>query len=228
MNTSTGTLYIVATPLGNLGDFSTRGIECLKEVNLILCEDTRKFSRLAQRFGIENKKRSYYEENEHKRKEEVLELLKRGQNIALVSDAGTPTVSDPGYRLVRACQENNISVSTVPGPCAAIAALSISGLASDSFTFYGFLPVKSGKKRTVLEEALLSARTSIFYESPHRIVKTSVLLSELAPQREVFLARELTKMHEETFFMTAENLVTALEHSTIKGEFVLLISPNKK
>ncbi|MCB0324714.1 MAG: 16S rRNA (cytidine(1402)-2'-O)-methyltransferase [Bdellovibrionales bacterium] len=220
-----GVLYVVATPLGNLEDFSPRAVRVLREVDLVLAEDTRTFGKLAQRFGIQSKVWSYHEQNERVQAEKVAQCIADGQSVALTSDAGTPTISDPGFRLVAACRAQGLPVVTVPGPCALIAALSISGLPTDRFRFEGFLPVKEGKRREALAQALEETCPTIFYESPHRIVKTLSAIAEMAHDREVFVARELTKLHEEALKATAGALAEDYRNrSSIKGEFVLIIS----
>lgn len=217
-------LYIVATPIGNLDDFSKRAVDTLKNVDLILVEDSRHFSKLAQRYEINTATKSYHEHNEQKRTVEILELLKQGKTVALVSDAGTPTISDPGYRIVKACRDEGIRVSPIPGPSALLAALCCSGFPTNAFTFEGFLPHKPGKRKKMLEQALAREHTSIFYESPHRILKTLEALCELDPTRETFVARELTKTYEETLIGSAENLLAEFkQRKAIRGEFVLII-----
>jgi len=218
------TLYVVSTPIGNLNDICPRAIETLKSVSLILCEDTRTFKRLASHFSIETKLLSYHDHNEVERSKQIIELLEQGESIALVSDAGTPTISDPGYRIINACHENNYQVSPVPGPSAIIAALSCSGFETHKFVFGGFLPIKEGKRKSTLEEALNYESTSIFYESPYRIVKSLKTLSSLEPKREIVVARELTKKFEEITRGEASVLMEDYsKRPKIKGEFVLLI-----
>ena len=228
MQALNGLLSVVSTPLGNLQDFSPRAIETLRAAELVLVEDTRSFSTLARRFDIPTPTKSYFEHNERQRAEEVLQLLKAGAQIALVSEAGTPAISDPGYRLIRACRQNGISVTGVPGPNAAILALSISGLPSDSFLFRGFLPQRPGRRQSTIESLMAMDCTSIIYESPHRIIKTLKAIADISKSREVFVGRELTKLHEECVWGTAERV---LHHFTakdsIKGEIVLLISGNQ-
>ncbi|MFN8389137.1 MAG: 16S rRNA (cytidine(1402)-2'-O)-methyltransferase [Bdellovibrionota bacterium] len=220
-----GRLDVVATPIGNLGDLSPRAQSVLADADLILAEDTRSFKRLPVNLKESAQVLSYYDHNEQQRIPQVLDALGQGKNVALVSEAGTPLVSDPGYRLVRACREHNYPVSPIPGPCAAISALSVSGLPSDRFIFEGFLPVKEGKKRKALASALERGITALFYESPHRIAKTLALIEDLAPDCEVFVARELTKLHEETFFGTAAEVAGQIrERTSLKGEVVLAIS----
>ncbi len=216
---------MVATPIGNLGDFAPRAVELLKSVDLILAEDTRTFSVLATRFGILTPKKSYHDHNERTRSIEVVEQLRSGQSIALVSDAGTPCVADPGYRLISLCRQQRIPVSGVPGPSAALFALSLSGLPCHRFVFEGFLPQKSGRRETLLREIVSREITSICFESPHRIVKTLEQLASFAPSCRVFMARELTKIHEELISTTAAALLEELRaRASIKGEIVLVLS----
>lgn len=222
---SSGTLHVVATPIGNLGDIAPRAIELLKSVDLILAEDTRTFSVLATRFGILTPKLSYHDHNERTRSVEVVERLAGGESIALVSDAGTPCVADPGYRLISLCRERGISVSGVPGPSAALFALSLSGLPCHRFIFEGFLPQRSGRRGTMLREIVEREITTICFESPHRILKTLEQLAEFAPNCRVFMARELTKLHEELLSATASELLAQLRsRPSIKGEIVLVLS----
>ena len=219
-----GALYVLATPIGNLGDLAPRAVEILRASDLILAEDTRAFARISQCFHITRPVLSYFDHNEQKRAAEVLKRLQGGEMVALTSNAGTPCISDPGYRLVHACRSAGIPVKTVPGPCAALAALSISGFETDCFFFAGFLPVKAGKRKAVLEEALERECASIFYESPHRAAKTLAELAVLSPDRDIFLARELTKIYEETLLGTAQELKdNVAARSSIKGELVLIV-----
>ncbi len=224
-----GALYVVATPIGNLGDLSSRAIEILKSADLILAEDTRSFSRLASHYLIETKVKSCFEHNETRRIDELNQRLSDGESIALVSEAGTPCISDPGYRITLACREAGFEVLSVPGPCAAIAALSIAGFPSDRFLFLGFLPQKSGKRRSSLEEALAIRATLVMYESPYRILKVLTLLEELIPKGRIFIGREMTKMHEESLIGSPGEIREELENRPkIKGEFVLLIHPDRE
>ena len=220
-----GLLSVVSTPIGNLQDFSPRAVETLRAAELVLVEDTRSFSTLARRFEIPTAARSYHEHNERHRVSEAMDLLRAGKHLALVSEAGTPTVSDPGYRIVRACREEGIPVTGVPGPNAAILALSISGLPSDSFFFRGFLPQRPGRRQATLDFLLNLEVTSIIYESPHRILKTLASIVERFPEREVFVGRELTKLHEECVWGRATRVHEHFsKKDAIKGEIVLLIA----
>lgn len=221
----TGTLYIVATPIGNLDDITLRAIRTLRTVDYILAEDTRTTARLLARYRIETPfYKSYYQGVEKSRVESVLRLLKAGKDLALVSDAGTPLVSDPGYPLVRAAVERGIRVVPIPGACAALAGLVASGLPPDRFCFEGILPRKESERRKRIERLINETRTMIIYESPHRLISTLKILSELIPEREVVLARELTKRHEEFIRGTPAELLHAVEARPVKGEIVLVIA----
>ena len=220
-----GTLYVVATPIGNLEDISSRAIRILGEVDLIACEDTRHTRKLLDRYGIARPLVSYHEHNEHARAVELLADLQAGKNIALVSDAGTPLIADPGYRLVEQAREQGIVVSPIPGPSALIAALSASGLATDSFLFHGFLPPKQGPRRKLLEELKTLKATLVFYEAPHRILDTLEDIAAALGGRLVVLARELTKIHEEFLRGTARELQSALaERPAVKGEITIMVA----
>ena len=216
-------LYVVSTPIGNLRDITLRAIDTLKQVELILCEDSRVFSKLALTYGIETPKKALHEHNEKQSLQSYIERLKQGARFALVSDAGTPVISDPGFPLIRACRAEHISVFSVPGPSAVISALSISGLEPDQFTFAGFLPVKSGKKKSTLEALLELNQTAIVYESPHRIVATLEMLKEIAPTNRICLFRELTKIYEEMLSGSAAEVLTQLTPEKTRGELVLIL-----
>ena len=220
-----GTLYLVGTPIGNLEDISLRALRILKEVDLIACEDTRQTQKLLNHYGIEKRTTSYHEHNELTRAAELIMHLEQGQSIALVSDAGTPGISDPGYRLVALAIRHHLPVVPIPGPSAFLSALVASGLATDSFHFGGFLPAKSGQRRAVFESIQNSSRTQIFYEAPHRIVGTlEDLVDVLGPQRHVVIAREVTKIHEEFLRgKAAEALADIKAREEIRGEITLLI-----
>lgn len=225
-----GALYIVATPMGNLEDITPRALRILKEVDLIACEDTRHTGRLLHHFGISRPHvmTSYFEHNERVKTDRLIQDLLSGKNIALVSDAGTPGISDPGYPLVAAAAEKGISVVPIPGPSAAISALCASGLPTDRFTFVGFLPQKEGKKRRLLEELQTDPGTLVFYESPFRIRKTVALLCEVLGDRPAALAHELTKIHEGFFRGTLRSLSDKSEELIEKGEWVILVGRHKK
>ena len=223
-----GTLYLVATPIGNMLDLSPRAVQTLKEVDIILAEDTRHFRKLATNFDIKTRVISNYEQNEKQRLTEALNYLNDGKDLALVSDAGTPCISDPGFLLVRACRESNTPIITIPGPCALIAAISSSGLPTHKFTFEGFLPVKKGKREKQLKEACEKDYPTIFYESNHRILSTLEILVKIAPEQKVYLGRELTKKFEESTLSTSTQLFDYFqEKKSIKGEFVLIIGGKK-
>ena len=212
------TLVLVSTPIGNLSDLSKRGLETLKSADLILCEDTRRSSVLLNAYGVKNSLKSFHAFNERKSEDALIDKLKSGQTIALISDAGTPAICDPGQKLVKRCHEENITVSAIPGPSALIAALSLSGFESPPFQFGGFLPKKAGELKTTLLNALCFPGPSIFYDTPHHIQDTLDLLKELAPTRQLCLVRELTKQFEEVVVGNASEL-----NLVLKGEFCLVI-----
>lgn len=219
-----GSLVVVATPIGNLGDFSPRAVETLKSASLVLAEDTRSFGFLATRFGIETPRLSFHEHSERGRIAPLLDRLRAGETIALVSDAGTPTISDPGYRIVAACRAEGIPVHAVPGPCAALVALSISGLPTDRFLVAGFAPQKKGRREQFLRELLGLGCTSVFYESPFRLLSTLEMVCRLEGAREIFVARELTKKFEEHLFGSAEEVTRKVRaKGRIKGEIVVVV-----
>jgi 16S rRNA (cytidine1402-2'-O)-methyltransferase len=220
-----GTLYLVGTPIGNLEDITLRALRTLKEVDLIACEDTRQTMKLLNHYGIEKPTISYHEHNELTRAAELVVHLERGDNIAMVSDAGMPGVSDPGYRLVALAVRHHIRVVPIPGASAFLSALVASGLPTDSFHFGGFLPAKEGARRTVLEAVRTSPRTEIFYEAPHRVVETlRDIVDTLGPERHVVIAREVTKLHEEFLRGRSDSVLTQLEQrGDIRGEITLLI-----
>jgi 16S rRNA (cytidine1402-2'-O)-methyltransferase len=219
-----GTLYVVATPIGNLEDISARALRILVEVDLIACEDTRQTRKLLDRYGITKPLISYHEHNEPARAKELLDDLHAGKSIALVSDAGTPLIADPGYRLVDQAREQGLNVSPIPGPSALLAALSASGLATDSFLFHGFLPAKKGQRRKLLEELKTLQATLVFFEAPHRILETLEDVAEILGPRHVVLARELTKIHEEFLRGTPAELRATLDRRpAIKGEITVMV-----
>ncbi len=222
-----GTLYLVATPIGNLADITHRALQVLSDVDLIACEDTRHTHKLLNHYGIETKTISYHEHNEQQRAAELIERLKRGSNIAVVSDAGTPSISDPGFRLVRAAIENEIVVIPVPGPSALIAALIAAGLPTDEFFFAGFLPSRASARRARLSELQSVPGTLIFYEGPHRLAATLKDAYEILGEREAVVARELTKLHEEIRRGRLSELTADYAEKTdIRGEIVVLIDRN--
>lgn len=216
-------LYLVATPIGNLSDMTFRSIEILKSVDYILCEDTRHSLSLLRHYAIHKPLKSYHKFSSANREQEIVEDLCGGKNIALISDAGTPGISDPGAQLVKACIEKGIIVSSIPGACAVITALSCSGLDTDRFQFCGFLPRKAGELRHLLNEMLLYPGTSICYESPLRLDHTLKCLQELSPERQFAICRELTKKHEEIHRGSAQELLEQWKEGRFRGEIVLLI-----
>jgi 16S rRNA (cytidine1402-2'-O)-methyltransferase len=220
-----GTLFVVATPLGNLDDLSFRAVKSLKEVDLIVCEDTRRTGNLLNHLGISRPMLSFFEHNERDRTEEVLNRLSQGANVALVSDAGTPTISDPGFVLVRAARERGITVSPIPGPSAVIAALSVSGLPTDAFYFAGFLPRTEAARRSKIDEFKEQRATLVLYESPHRVLDTLDDLTVILGDREAFLCREVTKMHEEMLRGRLSVIRESLRsRDEVLGEIVLVIA----
>jgi len=219
-----GTLYLVATPIGNLEDITLRALRVLRECDVVAAEDTRRTGQLLKHFEISKPLLSYFQFNEAKRSEEIIERLKRGEKVALVTDAGTPGISDPGERVVRAAVAAGLRVESVPGPCALVAALTASGLPTDEFHFIGFLPHKSGQRRKQLEALKQFAGTLALYESPYRIEKLLGELNEVFPDRTAVLARELTKKFEEFLRGTPAELLALVAKRSLKGEFVVLVS----
>ena len=223
-----GTLYVVATPIGNLEDITYRAVRILGEVDRIACEDTRHTRKLLDHYRIATPLVSYHEHNEPARSDELLREIEAGQSIALVSDAGTPLIADPGYRLVHKAREQGLRVIPIPGPSALLAALSASGLATDAFVFGGFLPSKKSHRRKLLEELKTVEATLVLYEAPHRISETLADIAELMPTRPIVLARELTKIHEEFLPGTAAELQHELaQRPAMKGEFTILIAKDQ-
>jgi len=218
-----GRLFVVATPLGNLGDMSPRGVETLGAVDRIAAEDTRRTRKLLTHFSIRTPLVSFHEHNEERAARRILEHLEKGADVALVSDAGTPLIADPGYRLVSLCAEAGVEIVTVPGPCAAAAALSIAGLPPQPFYFAGFLPRKGAARRRRLEELSTLSCTIIFYESPHRIAKSLADMAEVLGDRRAVVARELTKIHEEVVRGRLPDLAEAGEDRPWKGEIVVIV-----
>ncbi len=219
-----GVLYIVSTPIGNLDDITLRALKILKRVDLIAAEDTRRTRKLLSRFDIHTPLVSYFEHNELKRLDRLLSHLKRGKELALVSDAGTPGISDPGYRLIKQAIERGIPIIPIPGPSAVIAALSISGLPTDSFTFTGFLPKKGSKRRKLLDKLGDSDGTSILYESPHRLVETLEDLMGVCGDRQIVVTRELTKAFEEVIRGRISEVIYTLKGRRIKGEITIVLA----
>jgi 16S rRNA (cytidine1402-2'-O)-methyltransferase len=220
-----GTLYIVSTPIGNLEDLSQRALRILREVDLIACEDTRHTRKLLNHFGIDTRTISYHEHNERERAEELCSLLESGKSVALVSDAGTPLISDPGFRIVNAAIEKGISVAPIPGAAAVVTALAASGLPTDQFYFAGFLPARANARRAKLQDLAAIPATLIFYEAPHRISTTLRDAMDVLGDREAVVARELTKLHEEFARGQLSELAESFSKPAIvRGEIVLMIS----
>lgn len=217
-------LYLVATPIGNLSDITLRALETLKACDYILCEDTRHSLILLKHYEIHKPLKSFHKFSESAKETEILQDLAAGKMIALISDAGTPGISDPGTMLVQSCIQQNIPVVAIPGPCAAVTALSCSGLSTERFQFFGFLPRKTNELQRALKEILTYPGTTICYESPHRILETLEVLQQLAPERLLVVGRELTKKFEEIRRGTAHDLLTHWNTHSVKGEFVLMIS----
>ena len=222
-----GTLYLVATPIGNLEDITLRALRVLRECDAVAAEDTRRTGQLLRHFGVAKPLLSCFQFNEARRSGEIIERLRRGDKIALVTDAGSPGISDPGERVVKAAVAAGCRVEPVPGSCALIAALTASGLPADEFHFAGFLPHKSGQRRHKLESLKTIPGTLIFYESPFRIGKLLDELFQVFPEREVVLARELTKKFEEFLRGQPVELLALARHRALKGEFVILVGPEK-
>ena len=219
-----GTLYLVATPIGNLEDITLRALRVLREVDLIACEDTRHTRKLLDHYGIHKPTLSYHEHNEAQRSGELLEKLRQGTSVALVSDAGTPLVSDPGYRLVSKAIQNGIPIEPLPGASAILAALTASGLPTDAFLFGGFLPARPGPRRKLLAKLKEEPATLVFYEAPHRIREALEDIDAVLGARPVVVAREMTKIHQEFLRGTAAGLRQALAgRPSLKGEITLLI-----
>lgn len=220
-------LYVVATPIGNLGDMTFRAVEILKSVDLVLCEDTRMTKKLFDKYDIHTKSMSFHAQSGLAKTDKIFEYLESGKELALVSDAGTPTISDPGAVLISQIKDNypDVTIVPVPGPSAVIAALSASGLPTHEFTFLGFLPHKKGRE-TLFKEIAAAERTMVFYESPHRILKTLESLDKFCPEKKVCIARELTKIYEEVRLGTAVEMLDYLNKNPEKqkGEFVVLVS----
>ena len=220
-----GCLYIVGTPIGNLEDITLRALRILKEVDLIACEDTRHTQKLLNHYDIRKTLVSYHEHNEMTRSSELLIQLEQGAKIALVSDAGMPLVSDPGYRLVTLCVRHKIPVVPIPGPSAMLAALSAAGLPNEEFLFVGFLPARSGERRRMLERLRIEERTMIFYEAPHRVAESIADAQEILGDRPACIAREVTKLHEEFLRGRLSELAASLERQPARGEITLLLGP---
>lgn len=221
-------LIVIPTPIGNLEDVSERILKALRTVDFLLVEDTRHTGNLLKLLGIEQKMKSYHKFNEHKMLQRFVEMILINESVGLVSDAGTPGISDPGFLIIRECLKNNIEVECLPGPTAIIPALVLSGFSTERFTFEGFLPVKKGRKSR-FEELKSEKRTMIFYESPYRIQKTLKEMSEyFGPDRKVSVSRELTKKFEETFRGSLGELLPTLDDKILKGEFVIVVEGIKE
>lgn len=223
MNEDKGRLYLVATPIGNLEDMTFRAVECLKQADLIACEDTRHSRILLEHYGITVRTTSYHEHNKYEKAQELVLLMKRGLHVAVITDAGTPGISDPGEELVRQAREAGIAVTSLPGPSAVITALSMSGLSSRRFVFEGFLPPEKKERREVLAGLAQETRTIVLYEAPHRIRKTLAELQEAIGNRRIRICRELTKKFEEVLAFTIDEALQYFADTEPKGEMVLLI-----
>src|SRR5436853_720255 len=223
--TPAGCLYLVGTPIGNLEDITLRALRILKEADQIACEDTRHTQKLLSHYEISKPLVSYHEHNEMTRAPELVVAMEQGAKIALVSDAGMPLVSDPGYRLVTLCARHQIPVIPIPGPSALLAALSASGLPNEEFLFVGFLPARTGERRRALERLRIEDRTLILYEAPHRVAETIADAREILGDRPACLAREVTKIHEEFRRGTLSELMASVAEKPARGEITLLIGP---
>lgn len=226
-----GTLFLCATPIGNLGDITLRVLETLKGVDLIAAEDTRNTRKLLTHFEIHKPLTSYHEHNKYEKADELISRLLRGENIAVVTDAGTPAISDPGEVLAARCVESGIRVTSLPGACALITALTMSGMHARRFCFEGFLPIEKKERRRILEQLRTEERTIILYEAPHRLRETLSQLEELFPERKITLCRELTKKYEEAIPMTVREAVLYYRENEPRGEYVLVMEgmdPNEK
>jgi 16S rRNA (cytidine1402-2'-O)-methyltransferase len=218
-----GTLYVVATPIGNLEDITLRALRMLREVDLIACEDTRQTAKLLAHYQIQKPTTSYHEHNEAEKALLLVRELEAGKRIALVSDAGTPCISDPGYRIVRQAHQHRIPVVPIPGPCSFVAALSASGKPTNAFTFLGFLPPRKGARATLLETLKAESRTLIFFESPERLIESLRVIGSILGQRSLTIARELTKVYEELFSGTPEEGIEYFGNKSVRGEIVLIV-----
>lgn len=222
-----GTLYLVATPIGNLEDITLRALRVLRECDVVAAEDTRRTGQLLKHFGISKPLLSCFQFNEARRSSEIVERLRRGEKVALVTDAGTPGISDPGERIVRAVIAAGLRVEPVPGPCALVAALTASGLPTDEFHFVGFLPHKPGQRRARLEALSQLPGTLVLYESPYRLERLLAELSELMPERETVIARELTKKFEEFLRGNPPDLLALARQRRLRGECVVMVGPRR-
>ena len=219
-------LYIIPTPIGNLEDITLRAIRLLKESDIVLAEDTRVTRKLFNHYDINTKMSSYHVFNEHQKIQKIIATINQGLKVSLVSDAGTPSISDPGFLLIRECIKNSINVICLPGATACISALVQSGLPSDKFNFEGFIPAKKGRKKVLADIANRNS-TTIIYESPHRILKTLQELKEIINNRNIVVLKELTKMHESVFRGDISDVINAVSKAKIKGEFVIILDGGK-
>ena len=224
MSETSGTLYLVPTPIGNLADLTRRAQEVLESVDIVACEDTRHSGRLLKALGLSKRLVSYHDFNEQSRADQLIELIRQGQTVAVISDAGSPGIADPAYRIVRTAIESGITVIPLPGPTSIIPALTASGLPTDRFFFEGFLPHKSGARRTRLGKLAEYDHTLVFFESPHRAVKSLEDILETLGDRPACLARELTKLHEEFIRGTVAEILAQVGKKTIRGEIVLVVA----
>ncbi len=218
-----GTLYIVSTPIGNLEDITLRALTVLKEVDVIAAEDTRHSRKLLTHYGISKPLISYWGEKEKVKSAEIIEKLQSGQSVALISDAGTPGISDPGAVLIKKAIEENIQVVSIPGPSALIAALSLSGLPTNEFIFTGFLPSKTKQRQKILRDLSLEPRTLVFYEAPHRILETLMDMEKIFMERRAALVKEITKIHEEVLRGNIPEILTKIKETTIAGEYIIAV-----
>ena len=220
-------LYVIPTPIGNLDDITIRAIKTLEFVDIILCEDTRRSQKLLSHLGIKSKLKSHHKFNEHKQVSNIVNKIKSGINIGVISDAGTPGISDPGFLLVRSCLNSNIDIECLPGPTALIPALIISGLPMEKFVFEGFLPTKKGRK-TKLQNLSTETRTMIFFESPHKLTKTLIDFQNIfGSERNISVSREITKMYEHTLRGKINEILEKLQNKKNKGEFVIVVDGKK-
>lgn len=224
---TTAILYIVATPIGNLEDMTHRAVRILGEVDLIAAEDTRHSLKLLNHFGISRPMTSYFDHNKQFKGERILNALRQGKSVALISDAGTPCISDPGYQLVRDAVAENIAVIPIPGACAAVSALSASGLPTDTFTFAGFPPSRQGKRRSFLSGMSTLPGTLVLYEAPHRLEETLRDIREVLGERQIVVARELTKIYEELLRGNVSEVIESVAQGKVRGEVVVLVAPGE-
>jgi len=223
-----GVLYIVATPIGNLEDITFRALRVLKEADVIAAEDTRHSIKLLNHYGISKRMISYWGEREKIKSDEIINILYSGRSVALISDAGTPGISDPGALVIEKAIDENIQVISVPGPSAFVAALSLSGLSTDEFTFTGFLPAKKNQRIKALKDLSLEPRTLIFYEAPHRILETLIEMEDMFKERKAAVIKEITKIHEQVVRGDISEILAELEKTKIAGEYVIIIAGRKQ